>query len=199
MKTVLVVQRVLTHYRVPFFDKLRNRLKGEGIRLDLVVGQPTTAGASKHDQATLAWATQVNNRYLPMGRGKHLVWQPVVRMARKADLVVVEQASRLLVNYVLLANRRLGGAKVAFWGHGVNLDRESASRIGEAVKRSTAPWADWWFCYTAGTARLLTARGISGDRMTVVQNAIDVRELQTMVAAVTDGERHSLNDTLGVE
>ena len=199
MKRIVVIQRVLTHYRVPFFEQLRDRLAGDGVTLDLLVGQSTTAGALKGDEATLSWATQVKNRYLPFGRGNHLVWQPVARMARKADLVVVEQASRLLVNYVLLANRRLGGAKVAFWGHGVNLDRESASRIGEAVKRSTAPWADWWFCYTAGTAQLLAERGISRDRMTVVQNAIDVRELQTIVTAVTDRERHSLNETLGVE
>lgn len=199
MKRVVVVQRVLTHYRVPFFEGLRERLASNGVTLELVVGQSTTAASTKRDEATLAWATQVDNRYLPIGLGNHLVWQPVVRVARRADLVVVEQASRLLVNYLLLANRRLGGAKVAFWGHGVNLDRESASRIGEVVKRSTAPWADWWFCYTAGTARLLADRGISSDRMTVVQNAVDVRELQAMVAAVTDAERYSVKAALGIE
>src|SRR5258706_14380159 len=112
-----------------------------------------------------------------MGHGRHLVWQRVRRRARGADLVVVEQASRLIVNYLLLAKRRFGGPKVAFWGHGIALDRSSASRMGEAVKRKMAPRADWWFCYTEGTARRLEAVGVRPDRMTVVQNAIDVQEL----------------------
>ena len=198
MKRVLIVQRMLPHYRVPFFEQLRERLASEEIALELVVGQPTKGGAAKRDEARLSWATTVNNRYLRSGPGRHLVWQPVWRRAQEADLVVVEQASRLIVNYLLLAKRRFGGPKVAFWGHGVNLDRKSASRMGEAVKRKMAPLADWWFCYTDGTARRLEAVGVRSDRMTVVQNAIDVQELRKMAVEVSDGDKKSLRASLGI-
>jgi L-malate glycosyltransferase len=36
---VIIVQRRLTHYRVPLFELLRNDLAAEGIQLDLLVGQ----------------------------------------------------------------------------------------------------------------------------------------------------------------
>lgn len=198
MKRVLIVQRVLPHYRVPFFENLRESLAEDGVRLELAVGLPTKTDAAKRDDAHLGWAHEVHNRYIKVGRGKHVVWQPIWTFAKEAELVVVEQASRLLVNYLLLIRRRLGGPKVAFWGHGENLDRASASRIGEAVKRRMAPRADWWFCYTAGTARLLASAGVRREQMTVVQNAVDVRSLRALLGAVTDSERRSLRASLGI-
>jgi glycosyltransferase involved in cell wall biosynthesis len=198
MKRVLIIQRVLPHYRVPFFEQLRKRLAADGIELDLVVGQPTKAGAAKRDQASLPWAAEVTNRYARAGRGRHLVWQPAWRMSRHADLVIVEQASRLLINYLLLATRRFGGPAVAFWGHGENLDRASASRFGEFVKRSLARRADWWFCYTKGTARLVEEMGVDGRRMTVVQNATDTAGLQVLRAAVSEDETVSVRELYGM-
>lgn len=198
MKRVLIIQRVLPHYRVPFFEQLREQLAADGIELGLVVGQPTKAGEAKRDQASLPWAIEVNNRYVRAGRGRHLVWQPAWRMSRHADLVIVEQASRLLINYLLLATRRFGGPEIAFWGHGENLDRASASRFGEFVKRSLARRANWWFCYTKGTARLVQSMGVDERRVTVVQNATDTASLQLLRAAVTDEQTVSIRELYGM-
>lgn len=198
MRRVLIVQRVLPHYRVPFFNQLRQRLAFEDVELKLVVGQPTKVGASKRDEASLDWASKVTNVHLRVGREKQVVWQPILREARHADLVIVEQASRLLVNYLLLAQRPFGGPRVAFWGHGENLDRSSASRLGEAVKRRLAPRADWWFCYTQGTSRLLVKAGISPERMTVVQNATDVTAIQALLAKVSESDRRLLRTSFGI-
>jgi hypothetical protein len=60
----------------------------------------------------------VHNRHFRLEKVHEAVWQPVLSATRKADLVIVDQASRLLVNYVLLARQRFGGPSIALWGMG---------------------------------------------------------------------------------
>lgn len=182
-----IVYKSLPHYRVDFYDRLRERLAGEGVRLRLIVGQPDTTMAARRDTGALPWAETIRNRYLGFGPQK-LIWQPCLRSLRSSDLVVVEQASKLLANYALLAWRSFGGPKVAWWGHGINLDREKASRAGEAVKHRLAGRADWWFCYTEGTARIVADFGVSRDRITVVQNAVDTSTIRGARARVTSDD-----------
>lgn len=198
MKRVVIIQRVLPHYRVAFFAQLRDRLRDLDIELVLIVGQPTRLGALKKDSATLDWAVTIENRYVSLGHHRHVVWQPARKHVVGADLIVVEQASRLLFNYLIMLRRRFGGPRVAFWGHGVNLDRARASRIGEAVKRWLSRRADWWFCYTEGTKQLMERLGVPVARMTVVQNAVDVSGLQRFLARVSDDQTRSLRASLGM-
>jgi glycosyltransferase involved in cell wall biosynthesis len=127
-----------------------------------------------------------------------LVWQPCLGELRGAELVIVEQASRLLLNYLLLGWRAVGGPRLGLWGHGLNLDTTSRSRWGEAVKRRLVRRADWWFCYTEGTKALVTSFGMPEDRCTVVQNAIDTSALTAMRAAVTEERHAELRAELGV-
>ena len=78
---------------------------------------------------------------------------------RGADLVVVEQASRLLATYALLAWRAFGGPKVASWGQGHNVQTQNASQIGERVKGILTRRADWFFAYDEASLPVLTAQG----------------------------------------
>ncbi len=197
MTEVAIVQRVLTHYRVPFFNLLRDRLASTGTRLRLLVGDPHPGEAVKRDIGELPWAEHVASRYLGAG-GREFVWQPIARRVRTSDLVVVEQASRLLVNYALLARRAFGGPRVAFWGHGANLDRERASRTGEWVKQRIAGRPDWWFCYTEGTSRLVNQLGVPRDRTTVVQNATDTAALRSLAEALGQTDMAEIRRELGV-
>ena len=112
--------------------------------------------------------------------------------------MIVEQASKLLVNYPLLAWRRFGGPRVAWWGHGVNLDGGSASALGEGVKRRLARRADWWFCYTEGTARIVEGLGVPRDRMTVVQNAVDTKEVQRLRSEISEAQLAATRAELGI-
>jgi len=175
---VTIVQKTLPHYRVPFFTLLRSALDEHGVTLRLLAGQPDGVTSTRNDAGRLEWCEGYANRYLPMNR-RHLIWQPVLRQLRGSDLVIVEQASKLLVNYLLMGWRRLPrGPRLAFWGHGRNLDQVSASRLGEAGKRALADQADWWFCYTEGTANLLESFGVNRHKMTVVQNTADTHSLR---------------------
>jgi glycosyltransferase involved in cell wall biosynthesis len=90
--------------------------------------------------------------------------------------VVVEQANRQLVNYRLLfrsAVRRR--PRVVFWGHGGNLQTSGfAEALGERFKRVVSRRAHWWLAYTQGSADRVAALGFPRERVTVVQNAVDV-------------------------
>jgi L-malate glycosyltransferase len=104
------------------------------------------------------------------------VWQPVWRQARQADLVIVDQANRLALNYLLLAARPARGPRVAFFGHGANLQGNPAS-LRERWKRTLARTPNWWFAYTDGTADRVLSAGFPANRITVVQNAVDTSGL----------------------
>ena len=101
----------------------------------------------------------------------------------------MEQASKLLVNYVLLVLQiRSMSPAVALWGHGANLQRHTASRVGEAVKVFASRRARWWFAYTESTRQLLIASGVPYSRITVVQNSTDTVALRRAMAELTDRE-----------
>ncbi len=192
---VAIVYKSLPHYRVPLYQALRDRLDDEGVDLRLLIGDPPVGEPSRHDTATLDWAEHVPQRELRLG-SRGLVWQQVLGQVRSSDLVVVEQASKLLANNVLALWRHLGGPSLGLWGHGVNRDERHRSRIGEWWKRRTITDCDWWFAYTAGTADLVVRSGFPRSRVTDLQNATDTRSLRSTTAA-RSATSHSVRTTAG--
>jgi glycosyltransferase involved in cell wall biosynthesis len=181
---VAIVQRILPYYRIPFFCRLYSRLRESDIDLRLIYGQelPETVPQSVNLQEP--WARKIENSYFHVG-GKELVWQPCWDLVRGAKLVVVEQANRLLVNYPLFALRGRN-RKVAFWGHGKNMQSDRGGNWSERLKRLKLGRADWWFAYTTLSGEIVAASGYPQSQITNVQNAIDTSELQMHLQACTD-------------
>jgi len=189
---VLVVQRRLTHYRVPFFETLRADLRAAGVELRLAHGEPTAAEASKHDSGELDWAVRLPTRYFLGGR---LCWQPFGRLARDADLSVVSAENKLLCN--LAEQFGAQHRRVALWGHGGNLQGESGS-LRERFKARVSLRADWWLAYTEMSRGLVQALGFPKDRITVLDNAVDTTELRAQFDAVTPAAQVTLRAELGL-
>ncbi|MFA5240821.1 MAG: glycosyltransferase family 4 protein [Sulfuricella sp.] len=190
-KSVCIVQRRLTHYRIPFFEALRGLLAEQNIRLELLVGQGTPAEEIKQDAGELPWAKSIPTHYLAGGR---LCWQPVRRHLVGANLVIVTQENKLIQNHwLLLAPRRF---KLAFWGHGANLQSDNPNGLKERFKRWTTNRVDWWFAYTQMSADLVAAAGFPGNRVTVLNNAVDTSELQRQRQSVTPEETQALRESL---
>lgn len=179
--------RYINHYREPFYRGLGDALDSRGIDFEMIHGSPSASEAVKKDSVTPDWTTIVENRVFQAGN-REFVHQPVMGLLTKKDLVIVEQASRLLLNYRLLLRRRLrGGPAVALIGHGANL-AATPSRSGEAAKRLLTQRIDWFFAYTEGTKRLLEANGFPAEHITVFNNTLDLRELRAQVDSVTEDE-----------
>lgn len=192
MREICIVQRRLTHYRTPLFESMRESLAGHGLQLRLLVGRGTAAEEKKNDAGVLPWAQTIPTRYFAGGR---LCWQPVARHLGKPALVVVTQENKLLQNHLLMtAPRRF---KLAFWGHGANLQSGNPHGLKERFKRWTTNRVDWWFAYTRMSADLVTASRFPPSRVTVLNNAIDTSALLREHRSVTAAEVRALRSALG--
>ena len=171
---VAIVQRRLTHYRLPLFELMRAALAKEDVELRLLVGRPTPEELDKKDEGFLDWAEPVPTRYLLDGRICWLNFGPLLRDETK--LVIVPHENKLLYNLVALAARRQ--RRLAFWGHGRNMQSRHPEGARERFKRFTVRSPDWWFAYTQATVPILEQAGFPASKITVLHNAIDTRSLE---------------------
>jgi glycosyltransferase involved in cell wall biosynthesis len=194
---VLIAYKSLPAYRVRFFEDLQASLRGAGIDLDVVYGNPDKAYILRGDTRSLCGGAFVQNRMLEW-RGRRLIWQPILRRALRYDLVILEQASSLLVNYPLLLLQRLPRSpRVALWGHGANLQSNSPRGFRERFKRWYSRLPHWWFAYTPGSAGRVRALGFDARRISVVQNAIDTATLRDELAGVSPRDIAELRQNTG--
>jgi glycosyltransferase involved in cell wall biosynthesis len=192
---VLLVQRRLTHYRAPFFERLRTALAQRGMSLTLALGRADAAEAQRDDAADLPWATTVPTRQWAQGRA---VWQSLGPLSSQADLVVLPQENRLLSNApLLLRPHRL---RVALWGHGRDLQADTGwkAQCAQAWKAQLTRRADWWLAYTAKSAAVFGAIGCPPQRITTVNNAVDTTALAAGVAELRRADLSGLRQSLGL-
>lgn len=197
MSKVTIIQRIVPHYRVPFFESLYHELAHAGIELQLIYGQEFPGTVPRSELLEYPWAVRIENRYLNTPFGQ-LVWQPCLSRLQDSDLIVFEQTNSLLLNYWLLIRRRLGKHRLAFWGHGRNFQARSRHSLKEGLKKLFINQVDWWFAYTEASGSVVRESGFSQDRITVVQNAIDTNELGSALAAVTQDDLSALRAHLGL-
>ncbi len=197
-KQVVILQRRLTHYRVPLFEQMYAELGQAGVRLRLVHGQPAPDEEGKRDAGALAWAEKVTNRYCRVG-SKYLCWQPLSAASIAADLVVITQENSLLSNYPILLRRKMAGTRLAFWGHGANLQSSAPDGLKERFKRWTTRKVDWWFAYTGLSVNLVASTGFPSTRITNLENSIDTTAIQAEIAAIGPDDRNALRARMGWE
>jgi L-malate glycosyltransferase len=192
---VAIVQEVVLHYRVPFYELLRARLADAGIELVLVYSNGRDD--LRHSSIDLSWAHRIPARRWRIG-GRDIVYQPCRHLLRGCELVIVEQGSRHVINYLLFAEQTFGRRRVALWGHGRNFNTIDRSPVGEALKAHGTRHAHWWFAYTAQAAGIAEELGVSPDHITVVRNASDTTSLREAVERVGPDEQRRVRDGHGV-
>ena len=173
MKKVVILQRVLPHYRVPVFDRLADVLKRENIRLEVLYGQQRPGTVPETVRMDRPWAVFAKNSYFRM-RHRELVYQHVPAGKLDVDLVIFEQANRLIHNYPLLFFKKKR-RKIAYWGHGKNMQNRGG--LLEQWKNKLINQVDWWFAYTDISRDIVAETGFPAVRITVVCNAIDTDAL----------------------
>lgn len=193
MKQVVIVQRRLTHYREPLFALMRERLAGRGIQLRLLCGEAAPSERDKRDGGRLDWAEPLATRYL---FGERLCWMNFGAQARGAALVVMPQENKLLYNLLALTVAR--PRRLAFWGHGRNLQSSAPDGLRERFKRWTSRQVDWWFTYTRLGTALVEGDGVPGGRITTLENAIDASELRRQCEAIGAEQLGELRQSLGL-
>jgi glycosyltransferase involved in cell wall biosynthesis len=187
---VIIVQQYLTHYRVPFFRCLHDNCAEAGVDLKVLYGKD----GGRH------LAVDIPDWCIPtrVTRFGGMTWQHVWKLTQSADLVIVEQAVKHLVNYAFLGRRLVTPQKVAFWGHGRNFQSRKPNSTQERVKRFISRHVDWWFAYNDLSASVVRELGFPADRITSVQNAIDTKALQSARDALDPRTLANLKAELGI-
>lgn len=194
MRKVLVAYKYVPQYRAPFFDQLRNRLAADDIELTLVYGDPTASEASKKDASRLPWADYIPSRTFVV-RGSNLLYQPFLRQSKHYDLIIVEQANRLLINPLLILLHSLGRRRVAYWGHGKNFQTREPGP-SRWLKSFLSTRVGWWFAYNETSAKVVMDLGYPSERISRVMNTIDNRKLESDLASVTNEDVEALRERL---
>jgi glycosyltransferase involved in cell wall biosynthesis len=186
---VSILQRRLVQYRVSLFERLRAECEAAGIELRVVYGAPSPSDAKRNDNGHLSWGDEVRSRWFSV-RGTELLWQSCPREVRESDLIVLTQENKILSNYPFLANRSLpfgsDRPKLAFWGHGRNLQSQHPDGLSERWKQLLLTKVDWWFAYTEGVKAMLVDQGYPASQITSLENAIDNEAFAADLAAVPD-------------
>ena len=195
---VVILQRGLTTYRERFFDRLKQHLENHGVQLNLVHGQFNAEEGKKGDSTRLPWAVEIRNRYFNV-LGRELVWQPAWPHTKDADLLIVEQANRLLFNYPMLLRRGFDKSLLAFWGHGQDFQATERDGLLAHLKAFYSRHVDWWFAYTELSKSLVLQTGMPSERISVVNNAADTDVLNDAISNCTAAELQHARDQVGID
>ena len=174
------------------FERLRERLRKDAVRLSLVHGVGTPAELKKQDGGYIEWAQILPTYYLLHHK---LCWQPFANRTQNSDLTIITQENALLANHLALflkPSRRL-----AFWGHGANFQKKIPS-ISEQYKRFTTLQVDWYFAYTEISRKLIEKTGFPPDRITQLDNAIDTGTLRRQIEKFSEHELAKFKNEKGI-
>ncbi len=186
MKKVTILQHRLLHYRVEFFEQLREILKARDIELNLVHGQSSLTEQVRKDEEKIVWAHVVKNRYWNVF-GKDLCWQPFPASLKNSDLIVLMQENRILSNYPhLLRHFLIPNKRIAYWGHGANFQSVAPKGLREKWKSILLKQVDWWFAYTKATVTILRNANYPESRISCLNNAINTNTFREDVEQVSD-------------
>ena len=210
-KSVAFVTRSIPHYRVDFLNRLEERLTAEAIGLTVFADHVSPHTYHADGLPLVPCAVGVPNYYLGLrkilGRryertsGNSLrppYWQPIFRRLLSFDLVVVEQSNSALLNYPLILHRQLADfPRIAFWGHGENLQ---ATRKGlrHGIKRAMTHHADHWFVYSELSAGIMRKLGVDDDIITIVNNSVDTNAVKA-VCAISPATKARKKSELGLD
>lgn len=195
MKRVSYLYPPAYHYRAPFNDRLRAILAKSDVDYRVVYSDLGASDRFKNDTIDYDWGYKVPLTRLPGG----LNYQHAFSHAMKSDLVIIQQESRLAINYPLQLLSMLRRKKVAFFGHGRNFQSRNPDGMEERLKRIMATRVDWWFAYTDQTKSHVASLGFPENRITVFENAVDTSETMTAREKITPTERAAIASRLGIK
>jgi glycosyltransferase involved in cell wall biosynthesis len=187
-REVVIVRNNIPLYRSEFYNELKYILVKNDVNLRLLYSNSDKLALYQGFDQDLRWAELVELTLFP----KNLTWQPVLGKLKGADLVILEDASRNLLNYALFLLRPFGGPRFALWGHGWN-HTDPPNRLAEWLKGKIGKRSDWYFAYTAAVRNGLIARGYDGARISNVQNCLPAPDLDA-----SDGQLEQVRAELGL-
>jgi glycosyltransferase involved in cell wall biosynthesis len=184
MRKIAIIHPWMPTYRITFFQRLTLALAKENITVDIFFGEPENAWKLRNDQGYLDGSVYLPTKQIKIG-GRTLLHKSLKSISDLPtyDLVIAEHAIRNLETFQLIARR----TPLAFWGHGRTYTQVTNVFI-EALKGLLARKARWFFAYTNSGAVAVAAAGLSSEKITVLNNTIDIYSLKLQLEQISDGD-----------
>jgi glycosyltransferase involved in cell wall biosynthesis len=194
-RSVAYIYPYAFQYRREFHERLRAELARHAVHYDVIYSSEPHFAGRRGDLIAVPWAIDTRCSYWRIGRIA-LRYQHAFGLARRHDLVILQQENGLLLNYLLQVLARVLGIRTAFFGHGRNFQSKRPTGAAERFKSWWASRVDWWFAYTGRSAQIVAATGFDRERITVLNNAIDTTAIAAELASIPEAEREALRASL---
>ena len=184
MPDIIVLQRLVPHYRLPVFERLWREF-GWVVVTSKSPPRATHLSLADGDHDFI----QRFDFEFPDPGNAFRCNVPIRRILREtgAKAVISEFSLRMSSTYELVARRRLLGAPIAlFWSHGYDMGRGLATpgqRLRQWPRFALARMADGHVCYSAEGKTVLEAP-MPSERIFVAHNTLDVTPLQDLAKQV---------------
>jgi glycosyltransferase involved in cell wall biosynthesis len=172
---VVIVQRILPHYRLPFF----RLLQGSNPNIDIRVFHGDQSVDSIH---STGFESHYYRNYYYSFLGFSLVFQPslLVDIIRKSpDLLILEGTFGILTNLLLLVVRRMEHLPSIYWTAGWDNPAIKGRRaqLKSFLIHLFLKMPDGAIAYGSSARNYLIAHGLSESKIVVAQNTIDVETI----------------------
>lgn len=173
---VVIVQPYVPAYRVPFFERLRQTLSGQGVDCIVAAGVPRGDQAGRGDSVRPDWLVPIQQKTLPVGmRSFNFSIRPAPW--RHTDAVILGLEGSSIPVYESLLMARAAGVRVGLWGH-VRSYVAPGHPVDLWLETLQMRLADQIFAYTPGGAVDAMRRGVPEEKVTTVMNTVDTAALQ---------------------
>lgn len=179
-KKVLFIKPLIKGYRLDFFSQLNESLEKKNIDLTVAYGVPDSSQHKKKDNfyPTNNYYRKIFSHYFFYDK-IYFQW-PGLKLILSSDLIIVVNANRHLLNYILLFFQFIGISKVAFWGHDKNYQQKKFSFF-EKFKKFIIKKPSYWFAYTNDMKKRLISNGYSSSKITVINNTLNTIKLSKSI------------------
>lgn len=187
---VLIVQRILPHYRVPLFQELS---RSHSMTVDVAYGRQRNGAALESvDHPEGISTIPLRNSYLTVAGAERAVYQrglSDVILSRSYDVVIAEFNPRIVSNLLAYRSARRTGTSFIWWGHGMG---PAAGRITARARLALAQAADAVIFYDDVQAARFVALGLPSDRAFVAPNSMDTAAISTLAQPPESGLRNRI-------
>lgn len=201
---VALVQRVLSPYRAPVFERLAARSEldlkvfhGKSVRGTKIKSAKPREALPSEELWTLTMAAKSSGRSVPLVFHPSLVWH-VARFG--PDVLLCEGNSNILNNVLLFAYAKLLGKKIVWWSLGQlpNRPYKGLAKYYLRLVRFLESRADAWMGYSSRARQHFLDRGFPPERVFRAVNCIDTDAVFDQKTQF-EGQEETLRTELGLD
>jgi glycosyltransferase involved in cell wall biosynthesis len=187
-KKVRVLLPYNNGYRVSLLKRLKVALRARDINLVVAAGSPSGGDKARGDSVKDFQYLDLSQCEftVPKGRGRLLVRRPP-RGWLRADLVILEHATRNLDSYLIIGIRRPCSKPTGLRSHGMTI-AERQTPLQSSIQRWMLRNTSWLFAYTDGSAARGIANGAQPKLTSVLNNTFDYSQLKEAIKDVSNVE-----------